>query len=480
MVGRFLVSLALITSLGACDFIGPGSETGPRRRPLAEPSNENSHVIGLVGTMSGDDAWRGEDALEGADVAVGRLNRGLAPGDPHFELISLDDEGDATRATDLVEQVAALEQAVGVIYAGPPEGLPPAEDALDAAGIPALLVYGDLYSARRLTPHVFQIPAPYLWAARRSASYLLRDRAYETIGVLAEDSPGGDTAVRAVKEALPLYGGKRPSVATYDPGSEELGPALDDLARAKAEALVFHGDPGAFADVVSELEGRGSAYRGTAAARIASLDQKERRRLKKKDVQRPWRPQLVGLDLAFAPSETSPSPGTVVAETYGRGVHYLPVPSLRRFRKAFLAWWDSEPLGWEQRSYTGVRALGWAVERSEEDKDLAKALERLDGRRFGGLDVTLGPDDHTFAGVTTVGLWVVPRPDLEIRGAEGLPDTLPWVPLSRGFSIDGETTDILPSDWKHLFGNAPPPGGPAPKVTSLRYGVHTRANDPIH
>jgi hypothetical protein len=67
-----------------------------------------------------------------------------------------------------------------------------------------------------------------------------------------------------------------------------------------------------------------------------------------------------------------------------------------------------------------------------------------------------------------------------VRAAESLPEGLPWVPLSRGFSTDGETTDILPQDWDDLFRNAPPPGGPAPKVTSLRFGVRTKDKDPVH
>lgn len=481
MIHRFgIAMLAAVVTLGACDFGGPDRQATPRRTPLSSPTDENSLVIGLVGTMSGADAWRGEDALEGGDLAVGWLNQKVAEGDEHFELITLDDQGNARRATTLVEEVAALEQAVGVIYAGPPEGLPPAEPALAEAGIPALLAYGDLYGAQKLTPHVFQIPASYLWGARRTVSYLLRDRGYEKLGVVAEDSPSGSTAVRAVREGLELYRGRRPSVARYQPEVESFGGQLDHLEEAGAEAVIFQGDPAAFRLLVAQLAERGSAYRTTAVARTASLDKKTRKKLKRKGRERPWRPQVAGLDLALAPFETDPPAGTVVAETYGRGVHYLPVPSLERFHKAFVDWWDAEPVGWEQRAYSGIRAIGWAVAEASPGEDLAKTLEGLRGRRFGGLDVTLGPDDHTFAGVTTVGLWVVPRAGLSVRGLEDLPETLPWVPLSRGFSIDGETTDVLPQDWRYLFRNASPPGGPAPKITSLRYGVRTKSKDPIH
>lgn len=472
--------LLVAVSVSACDLGGSEREAAPRRTPLSSPTGENSHVIGLVGTMSGPDAWRGEDALEGADLAVGLLNAGVPDQAPHYELITLDDGGRPEEATELVAQVAGLDQAVGVIYAGPPEGLPAAEGALADAEIPALLAYGDLYASRDLSPHVFQIPASYLWEARRSVAYFLRDRGYEKLGILAEDSRAGRTAIRATREGIRLYGGRGPSIATYSPKPEDLRSQLAHLQTRRVEAIVFHGDPAAFRLLLAELEESGASYRMTDAARIASLDKRTKRRVRRKKIDRPWRPQVAGLDLAFATVERRPPPGTLVAETYGRGVHYLPVPSLESFRRSFVDWWDAEPAGWEQRAYTGVRAIGWAVDEAPPGEDLAETLEGLRGRRFGGLDVTLGPDDHTLASVTTVGLWVVPRAGVTVRGREDLPPGLPWVPLSRGFSTDGETTDVLPQDWDDLFRNAPPPGGPAPKVTSLRYGVRTKKRDPVH
>jgi hypothetical protein len=154
------------------------------------------------------------------------------------------------------------------------------------------------------------------------------------------------------------------------------------------------------------------------------------------------------------------------------------VPSLRDFHRAFVDWWDAEPLGWEQRAHDAVSALGWAIERGS--GGVVERLERLSGERFGGLGVTLGPDDHTFVGSTTVGLWVVPRPGIDVGGRENLPESLPWVPLSRGFSIDADTTDILALDWKYLFRRSPPRGAPAPKFERLRFGVTTRRSDPVH
>jgi hypothetical protein len=126
--------------------------------------------------------------------------------------------------------------------------------------------------------------------------------------------------------------------------------------------------------------------------------------------------------------------------------------------------------------------IGWAARRvpTGSDADVARVLEKIRGERFGGLDVTFGPDDHTSVDQTTVGLWVIPRPGIPIRERSELPPSLPWVPLARGFSIDLERTDVLPEDWKWLFRNAPPKKAPAPKISRALFGVATGRKDPVH
>ena len=123
-------------------------------------------------------------------------------------------------------------------------------------------------------------------------------------------------------------------------------------------------------------------------------------------------------------------------------------------------------------------AIGWAAERGG-DGDLARSLERLRDERFGGVPVTLGPDDHLLIEESSIGLWTVPSPRDEFRERDRLPKALRWVPLARGFSIDGETTDILDKDWEWLFRNPPPRGGPAPKFGKMKFGIGTGRTDPL-
>jgi hypothetical protein len=464
-VAAAFVCLAL--AFTACDSDSP-ERAEPMRRPVSSPSSADTTIIGLVGTMTGPDAWRGEDAFEGADLAVHELNRGSGPGQREYELVTLDDAGDPQRAIDHVMQLALAERTAGIVYAGPPEALPSAEAALEEGGVPAILCYGDLYSARLLKPNLFQASPPYLWQARRIAAYLYRDRRYARVGLLVPQNLSGRTARASFVAAARRLGRRPAAIATYRPDTESLLPQLNALKKARVQAIVVDGDAGAFAKTLGQLGSR-AKYVSTALARRPRRGE--------------WRPQVAGFDAALSPrlAPGAVVPGTVVSDDYARGAHYLPVPSLRAFRVAFEDWWGEPPLGWERRAYEAGRMIGWATARADEEQvSVAEALASLRGRRFGGLDLVLGPDDHTTVNQPHVGLWVVPRPGATVPERGDLPESMPWVPLARGFSIDGETTDVAARDWRYLFRGRPAARGPAPKNVRWRFGVATPRSDPVH
>ena len=470
-------AFAVVLLAAACDA-GGETRSGDllQRSPAASPTSTETLVISLVATSSGDGAWKGDSAFRGADLAVHQLNRDRRQNEAVIELVTLDDAGDPREATELVDAQAATGRTLGVVYAGPPEGLPPAEQSLAEAGIPALLLFGDLYGARLLSQHVFQVSPSYIWEARRLSRYLLTDRRYRTVGTLTTDSLSGQVARRSLTETL-AERGRRLAAAELVSEDGDLDGALRSLQRRRVEAIVVEGSPAVGQAVLQRLDALGHGYRGTPAARIASAD----KRVKARQNAQAWRPQVLGFDgiLARIPEDGTIPPGTVAADSYARGAHYLPVPSFESFREAYVNWWESEPLEWERRAYEAVMMIGWAARRGATEGDLALTLESLREQRFGGLDVTFGPDDHTSVDETSVGLWVVPRPGAAPESRD-LPDELPWVPLGRGFSIDGEDTDIHSKDWKHFFPGSPRPEGPAPKLRKALFGVTSPRSDPIH
>ncbi|HZK51853.1 MAG TPA: hypothetical protein VFD47_09855, partial [Actinomycetota bacterium] len=217
----------------------------------------------------------------------------------------------------------------------------------------------------------------------------------------------------------------------------------------------------------------GVGYTGTADARVASAPRAQRRR---RSGTRYWRPQVMALDLAISDETDQLIPvGMVASDTYARGVHYLPIPSFERFSASFEAWWAAIPTGWELRAYDSVQVIGWAAGNASEGDDLAEVLETLDGKRFGGLPVSFGPDDHTAVDEATIGLWTLPPID------PSAPDSprLEWVPLARGFSINGQRTTVLPEDWRYLFTDPPPRTAPPPRISTMTFGVTSSRRDPI-
>ncbi len=278
----------------------------------------------MVGTLSGPDAWRGEDAYEGADLGVQILNRG--PGDD-FELVTRDDGGDPAQAMEEISAFAASERTVGIVYAGPPEVLPEAEEVLADAGIPALLCYGDLYSARALSPHVFQVSPPMLWQARRMARYIARDRRYEKVGVMVERSDEGAAAADAVATAVADVGANVSSV-NYAYQEDSITTVLQELRQDHVEVLILQGSPATVRVTTRRGPRDESDLRGHAGRAHLFCPRRVARRRQRSDY---WQPQVIGFDLAIAPGRTRLRPGTVAADAYSRGAHFLPVPELRAF-----------------------------------------------------------------------------------------------------------------------------------------------------
>jgi ABC-type branched-subunit amino acid transport system substrate-binding protein len=431
-------------------------------------------LIALIGTMSGEDEWRGTDAFEGAHFGVSALNRSVNSGQPSFELITRDDRGDPERAAALVTQVAADPRYAGVVYAGPTSGLPPAETALEESGIPGVLCYGDLYSERLLRSNLFQVSTPFAWEGARVAAYLARDRRYLTTGVVVEKTLDGRTAASSLQAGLDRTGAAHAIVERYSPKNLEFRAALARLRRSRAEAIVVQGSPRAFDQVVATLRAMEATYRTTAAARFASApegaDLKGRR----------WRPQVVGFDAAIHSSDSPPPEGTVAADGYARRPDYLPIPSFRAFRSGFVDWWGHQPLGWQLRAYEAVQMIGWARLRTDAGGDVAATLERLRGERFGGLDITLSDADHMAVDESTVGLWTIPRDGIHVPERSRLPVSLSWVPIARTFSGEKKGTLIPAADWPYLYRGRNDGRRPPPEFSDMRFGVTTPKSDPVH
>ena len=268
-------ALVLFALVGAGCEGEPIDSPFPGRSPIGRPTSSESLVIGLVGTLSGPDSWRGEDAFEGADLAIHELNASRPADAMPIELISLDDEGDPAKALTRIEEIAGLERSIGLIYAGPSGVLPEAEEVLATRGIPAITLFSDLYGAEEMTEHTFQAGPSKVWEARRLAAYLDSDRGYRKVGVLAPNTDEGSVAIDAIETEMP----SRTRVVDVTYASQEtLSSGLERLRREHVEAVIFDGSPSAFRTAIEAITEMGGLYEGTDSARIASARPRDRAR----------------------------------------------------------------------------------------------------------------------------------------------------------------------------------------------------------
>lgn len=457
--------LALVLLAAACDSGGGGAELG-LRDPKPSPTGTDTRIVGLVGTMSGPDSWRGEDAYEGADLGAHALDRA---GRPAYELVTLDDRGDPERARRLIERLAGLARVAGIVYAGPAGGLEGAEAPLAKAGIPLLACYGGVPDR----PHIFGMAPRYGVQARRLVAYATQDRGYRTLGLLAETGAEGRRVPAAVRAAAAGTRGIRLAVARYGPGSRGLAGALRRLRSRGVEGLIVHASPPGYTRTLEALSAAGERYRTTAAARIASAPRDAGRK-------RPaggWHPQVLAFELAVDARVEGEAPGMVAAGSYERGAFYLPLPAFTRWRKAFSDWWQKAPHGWQLRSYTAARLIGLAA--AGEGPDRARALEHVGSLSLGGAPIGLSARDHEVASPATIGLWVVPRPGLRLPDERWLPSDFPWVPLARGFAT-GRRSRLPPAERPALFPASVSNGPEPPLFTQQRWGVTSGRADPVY
>ena len=155
------------------------------------------------------------------------------------------------------------------------------------------------------------------------------------------------------------------------------------------------------------------------------------------------------------------------------------LPRVREFRERFRADFGRYPVGPEQEAYDAVMILADALERTggHGGDALVRALESVRDKVFSSLPIRLGPDDHVLAEESHLGLFAVTDPEGAPAGEAFGP--VPWRPVMRTFTTDGEKVNLWDRD-KRVFFPFWHRKRPTPKYWRSEYGIVTRPDDPIH
>jgi ABC-type branched-subunit amino acid transport system substrate-binding protein len=316
---------------------------------------------------------------------------------------------------------------------------------IERTHVPVVLVGDDLYSGRALFRYAFQTQIPVRWQARILAQYLVDDRGYRNVALVTEAGSREDVIREAFAAAFVEEGRPPPGSVSVDPS----GAGLPVSAFKQIDAAVLVAGTGASRGAVEDLAGR------------------------------PSPPQVALSSAALHPAVGTPPPGTVVTAPYTWAGWADMLPRVHSFRERFAETHGHPPVGPEQEGYDAVAAVAEALERTSGrgGDALVRMLESFRDETYSSIPVRLGPDDHVLAEQSQLGLFTV-----EVPGAPAPGETLgpvPWRPIMRTFTTDGEKVNILDRDKKVFF-----PfwheKRPSPKYWRSRYGIVTRTSDPLH
>ena len=432
---RRTVAAALLAALVACTTGGPAAETpspdagegnGPRSAASSLPSPSAVSIPVVVRPSPTT-----ESLLLGMRLAADAE-----------ATIQLD-----MRPLDAGEGAAALRSAVGehpaaVVVVGDAGAVAAARPDIEATGVPVVLAGGDLYTSRSLFRFAFQTSVPVAWQAAVIASYLIEDRGAERVLVLC-DPEDTEPVESAFATAFAREGGEPPLLLPASgPWMGPLSQALPDV-----DAVVAISSP----ETVSR-----------ALERLAVADAS---------------PRLVIGPAALGTAQFPPGTGVVYPYTWAGWADML--PRVQEFRAAFRAANDRDPSALEQEGYDVVMALADALERTggTGGEALVGALEAFREETYSALPIRLGPDDHVLAEQSHLGVLAVTDPAGAPPGEAFGP--VPWRPVMRTFTTDGEKVNLWDPD-KRIFFPFWHRKRPTPKYWRSEFGIVTRADDPVH
>lgn len=181
-------------------------------------------TVAVVAPLSGELSGMGEQLVEAAR---------LAASDTEVRIRAID-EGESTAEMVSGLRRALLEDGVEAVI-GPVrrQRAKPAARLADEFEVP-LIALSPVDGVERHSRWVFRARPSPEERARHLATYLVRDREHERIGIVGPRSRYGDALISAVVEAVIERGGTVAATGRYEEGTTDFRPALEVLVGKRA------------------------------------------------------------------------------------------------------------------------------------------------------------------------------------------------------------------------------------------------------
>jgi branched-chain amino acid transport system substrate-binding protein len=201
-------------------------------------------VIGVVGPLSGPNAFVGQAQQRGAELAADEINGDGGVGGRKIRL-SIQDDSEFARITGILRDLTLRQKAVAII--GPETATPvlAASSPTARAQVPVLLPYASLGDVRPRPGRgpVFRLVPSAVDQATKLADWLVRQRRLTSVALATSSDESGRGAKELLTEAIVAAGGRVSGARDFTPGEVDQTLLAQNLRRSNASALVVWGPP---------------------------------------------------------------------------------------------------------------------------------------------------------------------------------------------------------------------------------------------
>lgn len=239
-----LLTLAMMLALVACG----GGNTGKNNGGAAGGNTTGGDTaggdttpikVGLFGPMSGANAAVGTSQKEGVDLAVKEINAAGGINGRPIEIVSYDDENDATTAVSVVNKLINSDEVCAVIGSVNSSVTLAAMEVTQDAGMPHLTA---ISSGAAITTsgyeYIVRVQASDLLQAEAVVNYAI-NAGYQKIGLMYQNDDYGGGARDVILKIMEEKGLKLAADEAFEATAADVTPQLQNVKAAGCDALIM-------------------------------------------------------------------------------------------------------------------------------------------------------------------------------------------------------------------------------------------------
>lgn len=232
-----LLTLAMMFALVACG--GSGNNSGNNSGSDDGSASGEPIKIGLFGPMSGTNAAVGLSQEEGVMMAVNEINAAGGINGRPIEIISEDDENDATTAVSVVNKLINSDEVVALIGSVNSSVTLAALEVTQDVGIPHLTA---ISSGAAVTTsgyeYVVRVQASDLLQAEAVVNYAI-DAGYEKIGLMYQNDDYGGGARDVILDIMEEKGMQLAADEAFEATAADVTAQLQNVKAAGCDCLIM-------------------------------------------------------------------------------------------------------------------------------------------------------------------------------------------------------------------------------------------------